>query len=218
MNEQEKVLQGIVEFCQWLIPNAKKLGLEQSRSIAAISQAKTQEDIINGVNSLYQELGEEQFTTLTQTFQKSKSQAIPMNKKGAKINYLVDKFSSGNKLNYDGPKKTDILKFQNPRYMILGVPNINGVMEEVIENEGPVYSRYGRFIRNYGTPQADTVYSFRNIPANYDEWFGENRGQWYIDNGSLQGIPRNEIKDEINRNIDYYKKHAKYKTDWNSKY
>ena len=91
MKEQEKALQGILEFCQWLIPNAKQLGLEKSKSIVAISQAKTQEDIINGVNSLYQELGEEQFTALTQAFQKSKSQAVPMNKRGGKISYLVNK-------------------------------------------------------------------------------------------------------------------------------
>ena len=91
MNEQEKALQGMMEFCQWLIPNAKQLGLENSKSIVAISQAKTQEDIINGINSLYQELGEKQFTALTQVFQKSKSQAVPMNKKGGKISYLVNK-------------------------------------------------------------------------------------------------------------------------------
>lgn len=95
MNEQEKALQGMLEFCQWLIPNAKQLGLEKSKSIVAISQAKTQEDIINGVNSLYQELGEEQFTALTQAFQQSKSQNIKMAKKGTKINYLVSKFKEG---------------------------------------------------------------------------------------------------------------------------
>lgn len=95
MNEQEKALQGMLEFCQWLIPNAKQLGLEKSKSIVAISQAKTQEDIINGVNSLYQELGEDQFKALAQAFQKSKSQNIKMAKKGAKINYLVSKFKDG---------------------------------------------------------------------------------------------------------------------------
>lgn len=91
MNEQEKALQGMIEFCQWLIPNAKQLGLEQSKSIAMISQAQTPDDIVNGMNSLYQELGEEQFTALTQAFQKSKSQAVQMNKKGGKISYLVNK-------------------------------------------------------------------------------------------------------------------------------
>lgn len=95
MNEQEKALQGMLEFCQWLIPNAKQLGLEKSKSIVAISQAKTQEDIINGVNSLYQELGEEQFIALTQAFQQSKSQNIKMAKKGTKIDYLVDKLQGG---------------------------------------------------------------------------------------------------------------------------
>ena len=134
-----------------------------------ISQAQTTDDIIKGMNSLYQELGEERFTVLTQVFQKSKTQSIPMNKKGAKIDYLVDKFRSGNKLNYDGPKKTDIIKFQNPRYLMVEAPRINGIWEEIMEKEGPIYSRYGRHIRNYGTPQADTVYSFRNAPADYEE-------------------------------------------------
>lgn len=104
MNEQEKALQGMLEFCQWLIPNAKQLGLEQSKSVAAISQAKTQQDIINGINSLYKEVGEEQFTALTKAFQKSKSQNIPMNKKGAKIDYLVNKFGNGKSI----PQQRDI--------------------------------------------------------------------------------------------------------------
>lgn len=104
MNEQEKALQGIIEFCQWLIPNAKQLGLSQSKSIIAISQAKTQEDIINGINSLYREVGEAQFAALTKAFQKSKSQNIPMNKKGAKIEYLVNKFSNGKTI----PQQRDV--------------------------------------------------------------------------------------------------------------
>lgn len=95
MNEQEKALQGMIEFCQWLIPNAKQLGLEQSKSVAAISQAKTPQDLMNGVNSLYQELGEKKFTALTQAFQQSKSQNIKMAKKGTKIDYLVDKLQGG---------------------------------------------------------------------------------------------------------------------------
>ena len=95
MNEQEKALQGMIEFCQWLIPNAKQLGLEQSSGIAAIIQAKTPQDLMNGVNSLYQELGEKQFTALTQAFQQSKSQNTKMAKKGAKIDYLVNKFQNG---------------------------------------------------------------------------------------------------------------------------
>jgi hypothetical protein len=56
-----------------------------------ISQAQTPDDIVNGMNSLYQELGEEQFAALAQAFQKSKLQAVPMNKKGGKISYLVNK-------------------------------------------------------------------------------------------------------------------------------
>lgn len=98
MNEQEKALQGMIEFCQWLIPNAKQLGLEQSRSVSAISQAKTPQDLMNGVNSLYKELGEEQFTALTQAFQQSKQQAVKMAKNGSKIDYLVDKLEDGKRI------------------------------------------------------------------------------------------------------------------------
>ena len=98
MNEQEKALKKMLEFCQWLIPNAKQFGLEQSKSIAMISQAQTPDDIVNGMNSLYQELGEEQFTALTQAFQQSKSQNIKMAKKGTKIDYLVDKLATGNQI------------------------------------------------------------------------------------------------------------------------
>ena len=90
MNEQEKALKKMLEFCRWLIPNAKQLGLEQSESIAMISQAQTPQDLKNGVDSLLQELGEEKFTALTQAFQQSKSQNIKMAKKGTKIDYLVD--------------------------------------------------------------------------------------------------------------------------------
>lgn len=95
MNEQEKTLQGIIEFCQWLIPNAKQLGLEQSKSINMIKQAQTPNDIINGMNSLYQELGEEQFAALAQAFQQSKSQNIKKAKKGTKIDCLVNKLQNG---------------------------------------------------------------------------------------------------------------------------
>lgn len=104
MNEQEKALEGMIEFCKWLIPNAKQLGLEQSKSVAAISQAKTQQDIINGINSLYREVGEEQFTALTKAFQKSNSQNIKMAKKGTKIDYLVNKFGNGKSI----PQQRDI--------------------------------------------------------------------------------------------------------------
>lgn len=98
MNEQEKALKKMLEFCRWLIPNAKQLGLEQSESIAMISQAQTPQDLKNGVDSLLQELGEEKFTALTQTFQQSKSQNIKMAKKGTKIDYLVDKLAAGNQI------------------------------------------------------------------------------------------------------------------------
>ena len=53
---------------------------------------------MNGVNSLYKELGEEQFTALTQAFQQSKQQAVKMAKNGSKIDYLVDKLEDGKRI------------------------------------------------------------------------------------------------------------------------
>lgn len=103
MNEQERALQGMIEFCQWLIPNAKQLGLDKSQSIAMISQAQNPEDIVKGIEGLYKELGEEQFAALTQAFQQSKQQAVKMAKQGAKIDYLVNKFANGGS-NEDDPE------------------------------------------------------------------------------------------------------------------
>lgn len=138
MNEQEKALKKMLEFCQWLIPNAKQLGLEQSKSIAMISQAQTPDDIVNGMNSLYQELGEEQFTALTQAFQQSKSQNIKMAKKGTKIDYLVDKLANGDLV--EKPKRT----------------RKGNDMHEYLKSNDVVYTRD---IRNYGTPYADTTWT-----------------------------------------------------------
>lgn len=159
MNEQEKVLQGIVEFCQWLIPNAKQLGLEQSKSIAMISQAQTPDDIMNGMNSLYQELGEERFTALTQAFQKSKSQNIKMAKKGTKINYLVNKFNEGDKIqtHYDGEKVAQSNLFDKLKMLLNKWQNIN-VQERKLDDNTLI----GRRISNYGTPNADTTWYYNS--------------------------------------------------------
>lgn len=124
MNEQEKTLQGIIEFCQWLIPNAKQLGLEQSKSIAMIKQAQTPNDIINGMNSLYQELGEEQFADLAQAFQQSKTQNIKKAKKGTKIDCLVSKFKKGGP-NDDYPQSQSDTTFVKRWY-----PGENGITYE----------------------------------------------------------------------------------------
>jgi hypothetical protein len=119
------------------------LGLEKSKSIAMIKQAQTPNDIMNGMNSLYQELGKEQFTALTQAFEQSKAQNIKMAKNGTKINYLVDKLQKGNKLNSTGPKKTDVLQFKDPKYNAFYT--VDGhLVEEVDEDGAPIYYRYGR--------------------------------------------------------------------------
>ena len=138
MNEQEKALKKMLEFCRWLIPNAKQLGLEQSESIAMISQAQTPQDLKNGVDSLLQELGEEKFTALTQAFQQSKSQNIKMAKKGTKIDNLVNKLQDGDLV--EKPKRTR--KGNN--------------MHEYLKWNDAVYTRD---IRNYGTPYADTTWT-----------------------------------------------------------
>lgn len=95
MNEQEKALRGMIEFCQWLIPNAKQLGLDKLDSINTIATAQNIDELKKGLHSLLQDLGEDQFMALTQAFQQSKSQNIKMAKKGTKIDYLVDKLQGG---------------------------------------------------------------------------------------------------------------------------
>ena len=126
MNEQEKAFRGIIEFCQWLIPNVKQLGLEQSKSVAMISQAQTPDDIVNGMNSLYEEIGEEQFTALTQAFQQSKQQHTKMAKKGAKIDHLVNKMAKGGPTeNNDRPRVAADTTFTKRWF-----PEENGISNE----------------------------------------------------------------------------------------
>lgn len=58
-----------------------------------ISQAKTPDDIVNGVQNLYQELGEAQFAALTQAFQQSKTSAVQKNQQGGRLEYLIRKMA-----------------------------------------------------------------------------------------------------------------------------
>lgn len=204
MNEQDKALQGMIEFCQWLIPNAKQLGLEQSKSIAMISQAQTPDDIVNGMNSLYQELGEEQFAALTQVFQKSKSQYIPMNKKGAKINYLVNKFADGGD-NEDPEIETHVKGKYTPLWASFmaadrtylpkrdGTFNqrhikrvwdpVNGIMTDRIYKDTGEYTER-RVTFDSKSPKADTVFHFNG--ENY--YPGEEMYQRYQDAWGAYGV------------------------------
>lgn len=95
MNNQEQAMQGMIEFCKWLIPNAKQLGLENSKGVQKIASAKDSNGLVDAINFLYKELGEEQFTALTKAFEHSKTQNIQTAKNGAKIDYLVNKFATG---------------------------------------------------------------------------------------------------------------------------
>lgn len=200
MNEQEKALQGMIEFCQWLIPNAKQLGLEQSKSIAMISQAQTPDDIVNGMNSLYQELGEEQFTALTQAFQKSKSQAVPMNKKGAKINYLVDKFQNGGsndspevkthvsgeftplEVSFALAKKTYLPKRYgtfNQRYIKRVWDPVNGILYDRIYKTGTNEKTERKIMFDTNSPKTDTLFKYKGeiyLPG--DEMYDRYQDAW----------------------------------------
>lgn len=128
--------------------------MEQSKSIAAISQAKTPQDLMNGVNSLYQELGEEQFAALTQAFQQSKSQNVKMAKRGTKIDYLVDKFNEGNKIQIhrNGRKVAPPNLVDKLKMLLNKWQNIN-VQERKLDDNTLI----GRRISDYGTPNADTT-------------------------------------------------------------
>ena len=98
MNEQNKIKALQLEFCQWLLANAKDLQLEASQGINIISQAKSADDpkLLQGLEKLTEELGgPEELKKLTDIWQQSKSQNIKMAKKGAKIDYLVNKFQKG---------------------------------------------------------------------------------------------------------------------------
>lgn len=199
MNEQEKALQGMIEFCKWLIPNAKQLGLEQSKSIAMISQAQTPDDIVNGMNSLYQELGEEQFTALTQAFQKSKSQNIKMAKKGTKINYLVDKFADGG--NNEVPKVETHAKWSytplqmsfmtadktylpkrdgtlNQRYIKRVWDADNNILHDrIYKDTGEYTERKIRFDNR--SPKTDTLFKYNgNIYLPGDEMYDRYQKAW----------------------------------------
>ena len=212
MNEQEKALQGIIEFCQWLIPNAKQLGLEQSKSIAMISQAQTPDDIVKGMNNLYQELGEEQFTALTQTFKKNKSQAIPMNKKGAKIDYLINKFASGGPVTYvkyDDRGRRISFDEQEKRDRL--VNNAKDLREETINDDGhfihdridfgPI--RMYRDIHNWNLSPADTTY-FYDFGNGHRISIESGRGMHFSSDGKYNPINKNMSKllqDFANKNI-----------------
>lgn len=200
MNEQEKALQGMIEFCQWLIPNAKQLGLEQSKSIAMISQAQTPDDIVNGMNSLYQELGEEQFTALTQAFQKSKTQAVPMNKKGAKIDYLVNKFATGGnndepkvkthvsgeftplELSFAAAKKTYLPKRDgtfNQRHIKRVWDPINGILYDRIRKNNSNEVTERKIIFDSKSPKTDTIFKYKgNIYLPGDEMYDRYQDAW----------------------------------------
>lgn len=102
MTDQEKALEGMIEFCKWLLPNAERFGLTESQSIKALSQAQTPDDIVNGMNSLYEEIGEEKFKALTHDFQTSKN--IKKASVKTKIDYLVDKMAKGGRTENDRPR------------------------------------------------------------------------------------------------------------------
>ncbi len=215
MNEQEKALQGMIEFCQWLIPNAKQLGLEQSKSIAMISQAQTPDDIVNGMNSLYQELGEEQFTALTQAFQKSKTQSIPMNKKGAKINYLVNKFADGGG-NEDPEIETHVKGKYTPLWASFiaadrtYLPKRDGTFNQrhikrVWDPENRtmydrIYKDTGEYterkvIFDFNSPKADTIFHFNGV--NYhrgDDMYDRYQNAWDEYDATHFNVPYNPKK------------------------
>lgn len=200
MNEQEKALQGMIEFCQWLIPNAKQLGLEQSKSVAMISQAQTPDDIVNGMNSLYQELGEEQFTALTQAFQQSKQQSIKMAKQGAKIDYLVNKFAIGGR--NDEPKVQTYVAGENTplwwdfwraektylpmrrgtfqqRHIKRVWDPINGILYDRIQKAGHYSPTERKIIFYPHSPKTDTLFKYNGqIYMKGDEMYDRYQDTW----------------------------------------
>ena len=158
-----------------------------------ISQVQTPDDIVNGMNSLYQELGEEQFTALTQAFQKSKSQAVPMNKKGAKIDYLVNKFATGGnndepkvkthvsgeftplELSFAAAKKTYLPKRDgtfNQRHIKRVWDPINGILYDRIRKNNSNEVTERKIIFDSKSPKTDTIFKYKgNIYLPGDEMY-----------------------------------------------
>lgn len=67
MENQEKILKGLMDFAKWLLPKAKDFGLENSPSVKAMAEAQKPEDLINSINALEKEIGKENFEMLAKT-------------------------------------------------------------------------------------------------------------------------------------------------------
>ena len=93
MNEQQ-IRQTAIEFGNWIAKNTNLPdNIINTQGYKKIKSAKDENSLLEGVLSLSEEL-KDNFKTLCDQFTKEK-QNIPMSKNGSKIDYLVNKFTSG---------------------------------------------------------------------------------------------------------------------------
>jgi hypothetical protein len=105
MNNKE-IMQDMVNFAIWIVKNANNFDfLKNSNGVKTIASAKNEEDVKNGLIQIEQEVNDNnKMKELYSMYSQSKNK-IQMNKRGSKIDYLVNKFEGGGITIYtdDGP-------------------------------------------------------------------------------------------------------------------
>lgn len=105
MNEKE-IMQDMVNFAIWIVKNVNNFDfLKNSQGVKKVASAKNEEDIKNGLIQIEQEVNDSnKMKELYSMYSQSKNK-IQMNKRGSKIDYLVNKFEGGGITIYtdDGP-------------------------------------------------------------------------------------------------------------------
>lgn len=204
MTDQEKALEGMIEFCKWLLPNAERFGLTESQSIKALSQAQTPDDIVNGMNSLYEEIGEEKFKALTHDFQQSKN-TIKKASAGTKIDYLVNKFAPGGPIetivyrDYKQPTDSELFdraarfRGMNNGRIVTILPDGSRIFDDAIQHRG------ARYERTVG-PSADTFYTvYPNSGTSPRIDIYKNNGTYSDIYGGLRNISQDSVQMFTNR-------------------
>lgn len=173
MDKQKKARELQLEFCQWLVTNAKQLQLESSQGLNMIAKAKNINEVDKGLEKLTEELGgPDKLQKIVDTWQQSKSQNMPIAKNGAKINYLVSKFKEGGP-NDDYPQSQSDTTFVKRWY-----PEEDGITyENKIHVRRYPYWRHSHPAARWQTeneeyvelitPQNDTLYFNSYYDANH---------------------------------------------------
>lgn len=99
-------MQDMVNFAIWIVKNVNNFDfLKNSQGVKKIASAKNEDDIKNGLIQIEQEVNDsDKMKELYSMYSQNKNK-IQMNKRGSKIDYLVNKFEGGGITIYtdDGP-------------------------------------------------------------------------------------------------------------------